>query len=263
MKSSKTLIIILIILKLIYKFRYNKVVSKEKFHQGKDLSMYCINLLQSSKRYNDIINKFSKIKKYNKTNRNIKLKRFNAVYGKELKEIPTNLIKLNYNTDFNAKCDGNCKQGRDLKLSGGEIGCGLSHYYLWKKIIEENLDHAIVIEDDLSPLNSFYEIFTQINKLEMITKEWDIIYISFLNTGNKQYLTKNIFIPKCGFSTSGYIISKNGAKKLLNYLPIEGPIDVHLCNLFYHNKINAYVFENICDVNGTWGGYDSLIEHTK
>ena len=33
-------------------------------------------------------------------------------------------------------------------LTKGEIGCALTHYYLWEKIVKENIEKAIILEDD-------------------------------------------------------------------------------------------------------------------
>lgn len=38
----------------------------------------------------------------------------------------------------------------------GEVGCFLSHYNIWKKIVDENLKDALVLEDDIR-FDSFFK----------------------------------------------------------------------------------------------------------
>jgi hypothetical protein len=35
------------------------------------------------------------------------------------------------------------------ELNDGQIGCFVSHLYLWQKIIENKLEHSIIYEDDI------------------------------------------------------------------------------------------------------------------
>ncbi|MFC3613111.1 glycosyltransferase family 25 protein [Lutimaribacter marinistellae] len=42
-------------------------------------------------------------------------------------------------------------------LSGGEVGCFLSHRACWQKIVDEGLSHALIVEDDLAPASPEWE----------------------------------------------------------------------------------------------------------
>lgn len=54
---------------------------------------------------------------------------------------------------------------RDLTL--WEVGCALSHYLLFKKIVEENIDLALVLEDDAIISKNIKQIYKKLNnKLE-------------------------------------------------------------------------------------------------
>ena len=241
----KIIIIFLIILFILY----NTQKSKENFTS--DIPIFCINLEGADKRWNKVTNAFN--------NLNLNINRFPAVNGKSLTNIDNSKILNSYNTNVNAICDKNIKPNLTLNLSKGEFGCALSHLGLWEKIVKENIQTAILIEDDINPNKNFNDYKTLINDLP---KDWDIAYVSFLNTGKKQYVKDRIYIPSCGFTTAGYIINNKGAKKLLDLLPIVGPIDLYLLSLFRSKKINAYVLEGICNSEGTWGGNDSSIEHS-
>lgn len=98
----------------------------------------------------------------------------------------------------------------------GEQGCVASHIFLYKYIIENNIDKAIIMEDDVCFHSNFENLFTQSIK----TMPKDGVLYNYLSS----YLDikdscKDFKIPtweKYALeSTCFYIITKEGAKKLL------------------------------------------------
>jgi glycosyl transferase, family 25 len=240
---------VVIIFLLLFFIIYNYQSKTENFTS--QLPIYCINLEGADKRWNNVTSQFNDL--------GIEIKRFPAVNGKKLKNIDNTKILDTYNTNVNALCDKKIKPNLTLNLSKGEYGCALSHLGLWEKIVRENIDSCIIIEDDINPNQNFSDYQSLVSNLP---SDWDIAYVSFLNTGSKKFLSDKIYVPTCGFTTAGYIINIKGAKKLIDLLPIEGPIDLYLLSLFRSKKINAYVLDGLCDSTGTWGGNDSSIEHS-
>ena len=81
--------------------------------------------------------------------------RFPAIYGKTYdysEEIKKDIIKTEW--DY-----GKWKYNKSKMISfdKGEIGVALSHYYIWKKIVDEDIDVALILEDDMNM--EFMEIF--------------------------------------------------------------------------------------------------------
>jgi len=226
------------------------ITNKSTEHFITNMTIYCINLDKSKDRMRKINKNFK--------NLNLSVTRFEAIDGNNV-IVDTNKVKLDYDTNLNSLCDKNIKPGINLKLSKGEIGCIYSHYGLWEKMLDKNIEKCIIVEDDIKPNKNFN---TYKKYLSKVPNDWDIIYISFLNTGKKKYVSKNIYIPTCGFSTSGYIINLKCVKKIMKKLPINRPIDLFLLELFKNKIINAYVIEGLCDASSTWGGNDSQIEHS-
>jgi glycosyl transferase family 25 len=74
---------------------------------------------------------------------------FPAVDGRKMSELQ---LKEQYNGD---------KAVREReKMTGAEIGCALSHLGIYRKMVDENIPHALILEDDaeLSPdLNTILE----------------------------------------------------------------------------------------------------------
>jgi GR25 family glycosyltransferase involved in LPS biosynthesis len=55
--------------------------------------------------------------------------------------------------------------GRSLEL--GEIGCAISHRLVYKKMIDENIDRAIILEDDALLENDFTLVINLLSKLRI------------------------------------------------------------------------------------------------
>jgi GR25 family glycosyltransferase involved in LPS biosynthesis len=127
-----------------------------------------------------------------------------------------------------------------IDLTKEEIAVALSHIRVWKKIVEENLLYALILEDDVFFERGFAESINQIWK-ELPDKRddgvrFDFLYLSFheVNHGTeKESFSKNLFRPKRGlWWLSGYVLSIEGAKKLLRELPVSGPVDLWMNHKF-------------------------------
>lgn len=103
-------------------------------------------------------------------------------------------------------------------LTWGEIGCYLSHIRCWQRIVDEQLDYAIVLEDDQKLTPDFAKVHDVLAKLE---RNW-----SFIKLGNPFKPRKETELEKkLGFSLVSYdkppsgagaqVISYEAAKKLL------------------------------------------------
>lgn len=130
------------------------------------------------------------------------------------------------------------------------IGCAMSHINAWKKIIENNDNSALILEDDVSIDNDFaykiknieipddfYIIYLGCTIGCDANKNYDIEYpLAKLFIGNPKKVVKindNVFIPSLPLALHGYILSKKGAKYLINKLKqdkIYSHIDAQILN---------------------------------
>ncbi|XP_069792380.1 procollagen galactosyltransferase 2-like [Narcine bancroftii] len=134
-------------------------------------------------------------------------------------------------------------------LTRGEIGCFLSHYYIWKEVVDQGLKKALVLEDD----NRFKPHFRRkISKLmediEENQLDWDLIYI-----GRKRMQVQhpeksvpgimNLVEADYSYWTLAYIISQQGAKKLLAAEPLGKmlPVDEFLPIMYNKHPIADYM----------------------
>lgn len=101
----------------------------------------CISLKQSLERRKAIELEFIKLRQA-VSDIEIELEFFNAIYGKDLTAETLALINIA------REQAGQCKR----PMSTGEIGCMLSHLFLWQRISEQRYaayDRIVIIEDDV------------------------------------------------------------------------------------------------------------------
>lgn len=130
----------------------------------------------------------------------------------------------------------NLFKGNDFASRRGFIGCALSHYNIWINLLKDQKnDYYVIFEDDIELCNGFTEYFNNVTDImKNFLEKIDILFlgyhdsIRFVNTNiNDSY--KNNVIELNHFNkndyiggTFGYIITKNGAKKMLQYIENNG-----------------------------------------
>ena len=97
-------------------------------------------------------------------------------------------------------------------LNDGQKGCAQSHFNLWNHIINNNIDYALILEDDACFDKQFYTKMNSFGK-DIKDTEWDAI---FLNASEEINIINTWTLVNNQYLTGGYILSKRGAHKLLN-----------------------------------------------
>ena len=161
------------------------------------------------------------------------------------------------------------KPNYPFKINNGEIGCFLSHRAVWKKIVEEKLDFALIFEDDIKIDFKNFEQSLEIG-LKYIKK---LGYIQFQTRKILNYASEleningiKILKPKTiPLRTSAQLISYDTALNLLNKsIKIDRPIDGFL-QLFWSTKQNISFIEpsGITDITRISGGSTLSIKKSK
>ena len=113
------------------------------------------------------------------------------------------------------------------KLTAGEKGCLVSHFMLWKKCVDDNLDYISIFEDDIL-LGENAEQFLSNDEWLKVRFNFQEIFVLRLETflmpvqleHQQQILPfqeRNMDILKSKhFGTAGYIISNGAARYLIN-----------------------------------------------
>uniref|UniRef100_A0A672L8F8 Cerebral endothelial cell adhesion molecule n=1 Tax=Sinocyclocheilus grahami TaxID=75366 RepID=A0A672L8F8_SINGR len=120
-------------------------------------------------------------------------------------------------------------------LTKGEVGCFLSHYYIWKEMVDMQLDKALIFEDDVHFQANFKRRLMQLmEEVEQVELDWDIIYLGRKKVNLEEEVAvenvRNLVYADYSYWTLSYAISLQGAQKLLNAEPISKmlPVDEFL-----------------------------------
>uniref|UniRef100_A0A915APJ8 Glycosyltransferase 25 family member n=1 Tax=Parascaris univalens TaxID=6257 RepID=A0A915APJ8_PARUN len=124
-------------------------------------------------------------------------------------------------------------------MKTGEIGCFLSHYRIWRDVIDKSFKRVIVFEDDLRfILNSTNMLTELIEDLDHTALPWDLVYLGRkrLESARENWVPGHRHLSTVGYSywTLGYMLSQSGAKKLVRAEPLSKmiPVDEYLPIMF-------------------------------
>jgi GR25 family glycosyltransferase involved in LPS biosynthesis len=95
----------------------------------------------------------------------------------------------------------------------GEVGCMTSHIHIWERIVAEGLDRVLILEDDFDPNGN-------IGNLEEPNQDFDIAYLGrwkIQKEDEEEKLNGPWVKPVASYCTHAYIVTLEGAKKLLSY----------------------------------------------
>ncbi len=149
---------------------------------------------------------------------NIAFERISAVDGAQL--MPAELTKIT----------APLFSGYYKELSAGEIGCYLSHRKCWQYICDQQLDYAVILEDDFTAQNDFNMVHQY---LRAVDSTWDCIKLMEHPEKRRSVyslpcLDKTLVrYNKVPSRTCAYAITLQGARKMLKHSEkISRPVDI-------------------------------------
>ncbi|CAD7005695.1 unnamed protein product [Ceratitis capitata] len=181
--------------------------------------IYMINLIRRPHRRDKMFKLFEEI--------GLDVEHFPAVDGKrltpELLEADGIKFMPGYEDPYNHR-----------KMTMGEVGCFLSHYRIWEKIVAKQQKEVLILEDDVRFQPYFKEnaerVLSQIRKIV----KYDLVYFGRKRLKDedepKVEGTENLVHVGYSYWTLGYVISLEGARKLLAANPLKNllPVDEFL-----------------------------------
>jgi len=127
-----------------------------------------------------------------------------------------------------------------IRMSRAEIAVARSHINVWRQVAASNHAYVLILEDDVWFHSGFARYLDQ--AWDEVAAEcdkrgrFDILYVSYLEVKRgapKTFLSSNVFRPMRGlWHLSGYVLSREGAEKLLRLLPCRGPVDLWINHQF-------------------------------
>jgi glycosyl transferase family 25 len=132
------------------------------------------------------------------------------------------------------------------------LGCALSHINIWKKIVNNKFESALIFEDDMMLVDNWEDTLDK--SINDLPKNWDVLtlgnfgikdqadkynspfnfilyaLVTICNFQNKKYnkITNNIIVPYFFTGLYGYAVSYKGAKKLLALINDINDITFHI-----------------------------------
>lgn len=134
-----------------------------------------------------------------------------------------------------------------IRMSRPEIAVARSHINVWRQIATGEHEYVLILEDDVWFQSKFAsqldKAWADIMAEGVSTAKFDIFYLSYVEVKNgapKTFLSDNVFCPVRGlWHLSGYVLSREGAKKLLQLLPCRGPVDLWVNHQFKVLEVRA------------------------
>ena len=175
-------------------------------------------------------------------------RRFSAVDARYYKGLPySELIQPHYSladqlfVQPDPLLDGSINaQVRRIEMTPQEVAVALSHVEIWKLISEGDPLYTLILEDDVYFRHGFARImddgWAELMQRHGHAAAFDMLYLSYKEADEKipkGPFSDLLFRPVTGlWQLSGYVLSKTGAQKLLELLPVQGPVDLWLNHQF-------------------------------
>jgi len=127
-----------------------------------------------------------------------------------------------------------------IRMSRSECAVAQSHINVWEKVATGDNEYVLILEDDVWFDSIFAikmdKVWNDILSISDSKPSFDILYLSYFEVKNgapKTLISRNLFRPVRGlWHLSGYVLSREGAKKLIRLLPIHGPVDLWINHQF-------------------------------
>ena len=143
-------------------------------------------------------------------------------YIKDIKDI-TNIFYINLESrpdrkshfqNEMKKIGWNATRFNAIKHTSGALGCSMSHLSLLKYARDKQMEHILIMEDDICFL--YPDIFiNNLNKFLSEEKEYDVLLIAGNNMGPYDRISDVcVKIKKCQ-TTTGYLVKRNYYDKLI------------------------------------------------
>ncbi len=128
---------------------------------------------------------------------------------------------------------GNTKTQR-VEMTRQEVAVALSHIAVWKLVAAGDRPYTLVLEDDVYFRRDFARTFdrawAELMQRHEQSVAFDVLYLSYkeaLTGAPRMPVSDLLFRPLRGlWQLSGYVLSTRGAQRLLEVLPVRGPVDL-------------------------------------
>jgi GR25 family glycosyltransferase involved in LPS biosynthesis len=210
--------------------------------------IYVINLTRHHERWSRMNRELSGILDYSGTPLSAIATRIEAVDARDRRE-PLRAVTLHpyYSLDDQLFVEphplltgGVTTRVGDVAMTRQEIAVALSHIAVWTRVATGASRYALVLEDDVYFRRSLARIvdraWAEVASGASTRSAFDVLYLSYkeaLTGAPREPVSSILFRPLSGmWQLSGYVLSRDGAQKLLKALPVRGPVDLWMNHQF-------------------------------
>jgi GR25 family glycosyltransferase involved in LPS biosynthesis len=133
---------------------------------------------------------------------------------------------------------------RRIRMTRQEVAVALSHVQVWRRVAEQDVQRALVLEDDVFFARGFGLGLDRVaTQLDDEVSDFDVLYLSYKQApgeGVRRGARGRVFDPVTGlWQLSGYVLTRRGARCLLDSLPVVGPVDLWINHRFADLTVHA------------------------
>lgn len=103
-------------------------------------------------------------------------------------------------------------------ITTGEVGCTLSHLLCWEAIANGEHNKVLILEEDFERQSQDLNISDIKNAQDVNGSNWDLCYLGRNPLKDKEeFINEDLVMSKFSYNTHAYILTKEGAKKILKH----------------------------------------------
>jgi glycosyl transferase family 25 len=156
-----------------------------------------------------------------------------------------------------------------FELSRGEMGCFLSHRRIWQKMVDENIQRLVVLEDDVDFLPNFPKTlqFASENIPDDAYLQFQVREVQSTGSVKKQPPIQNCLVRPTlvPLRTSAQLVTLKAAQKLLGFsAKFDRPVDAAIQLKWIHGvKVLTSHPRSVVEVSSQIGGSTIGSTHKK
>lgn len=192
------------------------------------------------------------------------VERLVATDGRTEGSVEEAAVLRKWTTDRNAKYDGRqgSRAGVELEMTVGERGCAMSHVRAWREVAASAERPVLILEDDAVLAKSFAKRLKPLLRAA-IAGNADALYLGYINGAKwRGKVSPGLYEAEYLWTTVAYVLWPRGARKLLDALPVDCPVDNFMAWQIASNRLRALaVVPELVDQEGEWD-FGSDVAHS-
>lgn len=157
-----------------------------------------------------------------------------------------------------------------MDLTPGALGCALGHRAIWQRVVDENLQRCLILEDDVEWSPKFARLIRE--RWAAVPDDWGIVYFGGLDLLAKgkpprPFVAEGVRLAYRGHrELTAYVVNAKSAQRCLELsVPMTWQVDTHICEQCVDDPVaqdsyiadpKSYVFQPALAIQVTVFGTD-------